>query len=93
MASLEHRIVDLEAALPRQRTRIAIFIEGVPGRDAPPRGEIIGIKDVAKRQRGESEKDFLERAVALERAKAAPGQMAVLLLVERSIRQGHSDDA
>ena len=95
MASLEHRIVDLEAALPPRRDPIVIFIDGVPARDGRPipRGEIIGIKDLAKRQPGEAEQEFLDRAVVLACANARPNETALLLFIERSIGEEHSDDA
>ena len=55
-----------------------IRYEGVPARDGRPipRGEIIGIKDVAQRQPGESEKELLERAVVLARANARLNETA-----------------
>ena len=60
MANLEHRIADLEAASPPRTAPIVILVDPVPGRDAQghqiPKGEIIGIEGLVKRQRGESER-------------------------------------
>ena len=95
MASLEHRIADLEAASPPPTAPVVILVDPVPGRDEQghqiPKGEIIGIKDLVKRERGESERTFLVRVKARAVAEARPDATAVLLLIERSIGEGQSD--
>jgi hypothetical protein len=88
MAGLERRIADLEAVanLP-SKLPLVFVIDYVPGLDDQgrqiPRGDVVGIKGLAKRERGESEQAFLERAKTLAIADAEPHATALLLLIER----------